>query len=121
MYHGVSGVLVVYDVTAPDSFAQLSKWVEGIKKYIPGKDVVLAIVGNKTDLGGRSVAADSARQWASSGGMEYFETSAKTGDGVEAAFGHLVRAVVERQYPTKGRKKPSGGGKDSGSGCCTVL
>ena len=48
-YQGASGILLVYDVTSPESFERVKNWVLELNKYIePGTPIVVA--GNKTDL-----------------------------------------------------------------------
>jgi len=44
-----SVAIVVYDVTNRESFQSTSKWVEDVRAE-RGNDVIIALVGNKTDL-----------------------------------------------------------------------
>jgi hypothetical protein len=44
----------------------------------------------------RTVQAETARQLADSIGISYFETSARTGEGVEEAIEFLVRECLKR-------------------------
>jgi Ras-related protein Rab-18 len=78
-YRGAQGIMLVYDVTRRDSFENLSKWLEEVEMYHPGRgrDVVKLLVGNKVDCD-RVVTQEEAEAWARSKGMLFLETSAKT-------------------------------------------
>ena len=59
-------------------------------------------MGNKKDLvSERVVDADTAREYANSKGIAYFETSAKSGDGVDDLFttfvGEVMSVIEQRQ------------------------
>ncbi len=41
--------IIVYDICKPDSFDHISKWHDEIKN-VKGKDVLIVVVGNKSDL-----------------------------------------------------------------------
>lgn len=59
-----------------------------------GNEVVLVIVGNKTDLEkDRTVDSQEAEDYATSVGAKYFETSAKMNEGIEDVFLDLSAAV----------------------------
>eukprot|EP00121_Abeoforma_whisleri_P009152 Awhi_evm1s8409 len=45
-----SVAVVVYDITNRNSFLQTSKWIEDVR-HERGNDVIIMLVGNKTDLG----------------------------------------------------------------------
>ena len=42
-------VVIVYDITNINSFNNVQKWLEDVKNQ-RGDDVIIAILGNKTDL-----------------------------------------------------------------------
>lgn len=50
------------------------------------KDVVKVIVANKIDCDDRDVSIVEGRELAEEYGCDYFETSAKTGEGVNQVF-----------------------------------
>ena len=43
-------MLLVYDVTDKQSFDDIENWFKMIKENSSGRQVVLAIIGNKSDL-----------------------------------------------------------------------
>lgn len=51
------------------------------------------MVGNKCDLAQRTVTSNEANDLATSYGIPFIETSAKTRQGVEDAFYTLVREI----------------------------
>eukprot|EP00038_Savillea_parva_P000993 m.100490 g.100490 ORF g.100490 m.100490 type:complete len:289 (-) comp10351_c0_seq2:1857-2723(-) len=85
------GILLVFDVTDRPSFSHLDKWVREIKAADPRLLDQASVVccGNKCDLLERAVPEAEARLWCESRGMYYFETSAKDGTNVQAAFDQL--------------------------------
>jgi small GTP-binding protein len=95
-YAGVEGILVVFDLTRPETFSDLDYWVNSIlveKNYSP----VVVILGNKNDLGERrQVTEEQLKALAGKVNARYFLTSARTGENVEEAFGHLGRELVQR-------------------------
>jgi len=70
-------VVLVYDVTNPDSFHLLRQWYEGIKQQNAGKQLQGVVIANKIDLDQRSaVNPQDGKAFANSIGFEFFETSA---------------------------------------------
>lgn len=49
-YYNVVAVLLVYDITSRKSFEDASKWLDEIREH-GGPDIVVMLVGNKSDLG----------------------------------------------------------------------
>lgn len=61
------------------------------------EDCPQILLGNKRDMvAERAVQSETARELADSIGISYFETSAKTGEGVEEAIEFLVRECLKR-------------------------
>ena len=74
------------------------RWVEELHK-IGDPDCVVVAVGNKIDLyGQRDISTEEAREHFESmkPPVPYFETSAKTGEGVNELFDSVVQMIVER-------------------------
>mgnify|MGYP002622869341 CR=1 FL=1 len=76
-YRGGNGVLVVYDITDRDSFENLNSWLIEIEKNA-NKNVYKLLIGNKCDLEDkRKVTYQEGKDFATSNGMQFIETSAK--------------------------------------------
>jgi Ras-related protein Rab-6A len=55
-----SAAVIIYDVTSVDSFGNLDKWIDDVRKE-RGPDANIIMVGNKTDLD-RKVSPEQAEQ-----------------------------------------------------------
>ena len=85
--------VMIYDVTNLQSFKNLQNWYNIIMEE-KHKDVILAIVGTKTDLV-KVVSTDEALAFAKSHNALFQECSAKTGDKVETFFNFLCETVIK--------------------------
>ena len=88
-----SVAVVSYDITSRASFLNTSKWVEDVRAE-RGQDVVIMLVGNKTDLGDRrQVSIEEGEDKAKQEGIMFIETSAKAGYNIKALFRKLATAL----------------------------
>jgi len=88
-----SVAVVVYDITNTNSFQQTNKWIEDVKAE-RGNDVIIMLVGNKTDLAEkRHVATESGEAKAKELGVMFIETSAKAGHNVKQLFRRVASAL----------------------------
>lgn len=94
-YRGTHGVIVVYDVTSGDSFANVKRWLHEIEHNC---DVVnRVLVGNKNDAPHRKVVlTEDAQRFATQMGIQLFETSAKDNINVEEVCLHCVNVKHDR-------------------------
>ena len=76
-------VFVVYDVSSKTSFDNIPKWISFIRSI---ENTTLVLCGNKTDLEKREVTKEEGEALAQKESLAYFETSAKTGDGIKLMF-----------------------------------
>jgi len=129
-YRGTHGVIVVYDVTSGESFANVKRWLHEIDQNC---DVVNRIlVGNKNDDPERKVVlTEDARRFADQMGIQLFETSAKDNINVEEMFRAITQLVLKSKKdqkdrlddPKEGRVKLDGRGRptpktNKSSKCC---
>ena len=94
-YRGGNGVLVVYDITDRDSFENLNSWLIEIEKNA-NKNVYKLLIGNKCDLEDkRKVTYQEGKDFATSNGMQFIETSAKNDTKVKDAFELLTQEIIK--------------------------
>ncbi|KAF7228499.1 ras-related protein Rab-41 isoform X3 [Nothobranchius furzeri] len=85
--------VVVYDITNLNSFQQTSKWIDDVRTE-RGSDVIIMLVGNKTDLADkRQVSVETAERKARELNVMYIETSAKAGYNVKQLFRRVAAAL----------------------------
>lgn len=93
-YRGTHGVIIVYDVTSSESFANVKRWLYEIDQNCDS--VGRMLVGNKDDSIERKVVQQAdARRFADQIGIPFFETSAKENKNVEEMFLALTRQVLK--------------------------
>ena len=94
-YRGGNGVLVVYDITDRESFENLNSWLIEIEKNA-NKNVYKLLIGNKCDLEEkRKVSYQEGKDFATSNGMQFIETSAKADTKVKDAFELLTQEIIK--------------------------
>jgi Ras-related protein Rab-11A len=92
-YYRSQGALVVFDITKPSSFKSVDRWVSQLREFA-GNDVVIVIVGNKSDLRSlRAITKEEALEKASAlGDLDYIETSALSNCFINDTFNILVKS-----------------------------
>ena len=98
-FKNAEGVLLTYDITNSESFDNLKEWISSIKKNMEGKDIFIPviIIGNKIDMEeSRETSKEDAEKFAKENNYKYFETSAKTGEGVDDAIRELVIQILKQ-------------------------
>jgi Ras-related protein Rab-2A len=91
--------LIVYDINNEDTFDSVQSWIQECKLQTP-KTVTMVLVGNKCDLECK-VDRNKAKEIAEENNMLYFETSAKTGKGVDELFKKSAAKIkdnIEKNY-----------------------
>jgi Ras-related protein Rab-8A len=60
-------------------------------------NVVKVIVGNKSDLPNRVISTEKGEELANSFGLDFFETSAKTGNNISDLFMHVAKEIIKKR------------------------
>ncbi|KAF8817923.1 Rab6 [Cardiosporidium cionae] len=85
-----SAAVVVYDITNRASFLNTKKWIDDVRSE-RGNNVIIALVGNKSDLNDKRYS-----------GAIFIETSAKAGYNVKTLFRELASALPGIDTPASG-------------------
>ena len=95
-FQKAQGVMIVYDVTNEKSYNNLKFWIDSLQSnlYEDIDKVPIILIGNKIDIPKRKIDKEIAKDFARKSNYEYFETSAKTGEGVDNAIKELVKKVM---------------------------
>jgi Ras-related protein Rab-21 len=114
-YRDSHGAVLVYDITDRNSFVRVQNWVKELRKML-GKEIVLAIAGNKIDLEKqRSVTLDEAEAYAKDVGAVHYSTSAKLNKGINEMFTSLSQRMFDSAQSDKSNEEtvlvPRSGGR----------
>ena len=94
-FKGAHGILLIYDITAKDSFKELENWLGEVERNA-NSQVLKRLIGNKCDLEDRrEISKDEGEAFAMRNGMQFMETSAKLNTNVNEAFEALAKIMVE--------------------------
>lgn len=106
-YRGTHGVIVVYDVTNGESFANVKRWHHEIEQNC--NMVKRILVGNKNDDPERKVVlTEDAQRFADQMDIKLFETSAKENINVEEMFNEITKMVLQSKRESKEKQQQSG-------------
>ena len=98
-YENVDALLLMFDVTCKKSFESLTKWIgEAAKFGLTSDSTIMAVVGNKIDKYPREVTEQQGTSFAVEHNASYWETSAKTGVGVEDMFDCILQDACKRGF-----------------------
>ena len=91
-FNNTNGIVFVYDITDKNSFDGVKNWIKDSEPYGKFKSV---LCGNKVDLEGkRKIKFDQLKEYGFKKKLDFFETSAKTGQNVDKAFQKLVDLIL---------------------------
>ena len=96
-FHGANGIIFVYDITNKNTFETLKVWLREVQNDV-SEETEMIIVGNKIDLNEkREVNYELMENLGKKNNIEVFETSAKTGEGVEEIFIFLTKKLFQNK------------------------
>ncbi|XP_061343967.1 ras-related protein RABH1b-like isoform X2 [Gastrolobium bilobum] len=88
-----SVAVIVYDVASRHTFLNTSKWIEEVRSE-RGSDVIIVLVGNKTDLvDKRQVSTEEGEAKSRELNVMFIEASAKAGFNIKALFRKIAAAL----------------------------
>ena len=98
-YRDAQVAILTYDITNESSFSSIEFWIQELKYKVENENMILCLVGNKCDvnLNERKVTSQKGKNFAQDNNMIFFETSAKTGEGVKDLFVTIANKVYEQQ------------------------
>lgn len=100
-YKGTDGAVLIFDITNHETADKISNWIKEILKVVK-EPIPMILVGNKIDLRGEVDTLDTkdgvklAEKLSAEFNMtlDYFESSAKTGENIEKIFHELAFKMV---------------------------
>lgn len=125
-YRDANVAILVYDTTSKESFAAMKAWHGELTEKGP-KNMVLAIVGNKTELVEYGeVSPKVAEKYAQKNNALFKLTSAKENQGISELFDSIVEEVLETSVleetsdmnASKLGKPKQGGEEGKSRRCC---
>jgi small GTP-binding protein len=92
-YKNCSFSLIVYDITDKKSFTSIKEWIEECQNYA-NDNIHMVLLGNKIDLNEeRKISKEEGEELAKEYVMDFYETSAKTGENIEDIFLGLCELI----------------------------
>ena len=121
-YRGAQAAIVVYDITNADTFTRAKTWVRELQRQAR-PDIVIALAGNKSDLGSRrTVEYEEANAYAEENGLLFLETSAKNANNVNEIFLAIARRLPREQDASQPKGNVNLEGENGGTNklgqCC---
>jgi Ras-related protein Rab-1A len=108
-YRGADAIVMVYDVSNRDSFRHVNDWLIEVNRY-SAEDCCKLLIGNKCDLQhNRTISKEEGEDFANELNVEFVETSAMSGDGVEKAFMNLTHSLIQRGLNRESMAVPGSG------------
>ena len=89
------GFLLVFSVESKEFLNKIDKWIQSIEKNAKLEEKVMILAGNKIDIEDRKVTKEYAKNFAEERKMKYFETSAKTKEGIDDCFNQLFQDIYD--------------------------
>jgi Ras-related protein Rab-5C len=97
-YRDAQVAILTYDIKSESSFTSIEFWIQELKYKVENENMILCLVGNKCDVSQdeRKVSANKGKIFAQENNMIFYETSAKTGEGIKDLFVTIANKVYEQ-------------------------
>ena len=94
-YRDAQAALLTYDISNSSSFNGIEFWINELKEKVESENMILCLVGNKCDVSDkdRQITTQKGKSFAQENDMIFFETSAKTGEGIKELFTELANRL----------------------------
>ena len=94
-FKSMHGIVLVADLTNKDSFNNIEMWIKNIQENL--HDPCLVLFGSKADLTEkRQVTSEEAKKYAEDNKLVYFETSAKTKQGIIEGIAYIANQAYKK-------------------------
>ena len=95
-YQGAQATIILYDISRAETFSDVRHWHEDIKSTIGDRGTSIGLLcGNKKDLEhARKVTTEEAQNLAAELNLQYFETSALTGENIDEIFYTIAKSLA---------------------------
>jgi small GTP-binding protein len=104
-YKDAHAALLVFSIIDEAGFQRMQQWRNELISS-RGADIKIIVVGNKLDMAkSRVVQTATAEQFATTIGSQYFEVSAKSGQGIDLLFAHLAEVLAKLPQQPSGPPK----------------
>ncbi|NWU07067.1 RAB17 protein, partial [Cephalopterus ornatus] len=108
-YRNAQAALLVYDIANKKTLERAKLWLKELEKKFLPDEIIIALVGNKTDLAAeREVATEEAAEFARIKGLLFMETSAKSNHQVNDIFMAIVQELLQREKEKAPAPSPQG-------------
>ena len=103
-YKGAKGVLLVYDSTRRSTFESVISWLKKIDDNAE-YGTLKVLVANKIDVPTLEVPVSEGQALAKQHNLEFYSTSARSGENVESMFEGTCASVISQQMLAEERKE----------------
>ena len=94
-YRNIAVAIIVFDISNFKSFKNLKTWIDTLYHYC-NKNILLKIVGNKSDIKDREIPKTNILKFCNEYGIDYFETSAKYNINITELFDNIIEDIDEK-------------------------
>ena len=94
-YRNCDGILLFFDLEKPDSFNNISKWIQDINDNNNETNCILYLLGNKIDLS-RKISLEQANLKAKELNVKYFEISCKLNINIYDPVLEMINEILNK-------------------------